>query len=147
MAASTAGRPVASLVEAEAAYRGSAAFEEDRAFFRETLAGVQPALFPSATVAPVGGQCRARHTFTVDAGLVRRIRDAGGSPFAYLAATFAAYFSRVHRTEELVLGVPFRNRHTDAELDTVGQLANNLPLCVPARSHRRPRWARWPAQA
>ncbi|MFF2194575.1 amino acid adenylation domain-containing protein [Streptomyces sp. NPDC058157] len=134
VAASTAGRPVASLVEAEAAYRGSAAFEEDRAFFRETLAGVQPALFTRATVAPVGGRRRARHTFTVDAGLVRRIRDAGGSPFAYLAATFAAYFSRVHRTEELVLGVPFRNRHTDAELGTVGQLANNLPLRVPVGS-------------
>ncbi|MFJ8159311.1 amino acid adenylation domain-containing protein [Streptomyces sp. NPDC096136] len=130
-AASPSAGTTASLVEAEAAYRASDAFEEDRAHFREALAGVRPALFTRATVAPVGGRRRDRHTFTVDAGLVRRIRGAGGSPFSYLAAAFAAYFSRVHRAEEFVLGVPLRNRRTDAELGTVGQVANNLPLRLP----------------
>ncbi|MGP3689118.1 amino acid adenylation domain-containing protein [Streptomyces sp. IBSNAI002] len=120
------------MVGADSAYRASGAFEEDRAYFRDALKGVQPALFTRATVAPAdGARRRARHTFTVDADLVRRIRGGGSSPFAFLAAAFAAYFSRVHRSEELVLGVPFRNRHSDAELETVGQLANNLPLRVP----------------
>ncbi|MGR4882546.1 amino acid adenylation domain-containing protein [Streptomyces sp. LARHCF249] len=140
MAAGTGAVPVdrpappsaTALVEADAAYRASGAFEEDRAYFRDALKGVQPALFTRATAAPAdAGRRRARHTFTVDADLVRRIRGGGSSPFAFLAAAFATYFSRVHRSEELVLGVPFRNRHSDADLETVGQLANNLPLRVP----------------
>ncbi|OEJ34299.1 amino acid adenylation domain-containing protein [Streptomyces subrutilus] len=124
---------VTALVEADSAYRASGAFEEDRAYFRDALAGVRPALFTRATAAPAdGARRRARHTFTVDADLVRRIRRGGSTPFAFLAAAFGAYFSRVHRTEELVLGVPFRNRRAESDLGTVGQLANNLPLRVPA---------------
>lgn len=123
---------VTTLVGADSAYRASAAFEEDRAYFRDALKGVQPALFTRASVAPAAGaRRRARHTFTVDADLVRRIRGGGSSPFAFLAAAFATYFSRVHRTDELVLGVPLRNRRSDADRATVGQLANNLPLRVP----------------
>ncbi|MFJ8015657.1 amino acid adenylation domain-containing protein [Streptomyces sp. NPDC096339] len=130
-AARPAPRSLAALVQADTAYRASGAFEEDRAHFRDALKGVEPALFTRATVPPAeGGRRRARHSFTVGADMVRRIRGGGSSPFAFLAAAFATYFSRVHRTEELVLGVPFRNRHSDEDLETVGQLANNLPLRV-----------------
>ncbi|MEU3712880.1 amino acid adenylation domain-containing protein [Streptomyces catenulae] len=122
------------LVEAEAAYRESADHERDRAFHREVLDGVVPALFTrNPARLPAGGPRRARHTFTVEAELVRRVRRDGTSPFAFVAAAFATYFGRVHRSEELVLGVPFLNRRDGAEREIVGQRANSLPVRVRLR--------------
>ncbi|MFI1799468.1 amino acid adenylation domain-containing protein [Streptomyces sp. NPDC020379] len=122
--------PLDTLVT-EDAYRASEAYEQDRAFHRQALDGAVPALFTRAVPQHAQGQRRSgRHTFTVEAALVERIRKGGSSPFSYLAAAFATYFTRVHRTDEIVLGVPFRNRRTDRELATVGQFANNLPLRV-----------------
>ncbi|MET9297463.1 amino acid adenylation domain-containing protein [Streptomyces sp. NPDC003077] len=119
------------LVAADAAYRDSADRERDRAFFRRALETAVPALFRrDGTKLPEGAPRRARHSFTVDAADVKAIRADGSSPFAFVAAAFAAYFSRIHRSEELVLGVPFLNRHSDRERETVGQVANNLPLRV-----------------
>ncbi|MFD5765410.1 amino acid adenylation domain-containing protein [Streptomyces sp. NPDC127049] len=119
------------FAEAEAAYQGSAEQERDRAFHREALAGVAPVLFPrSGERATDPAERRGHHTVTVDGELVARIRAGGSSPFAYVAAAFATYFARVHHAEEVVLGVPFLNRRTDAERDTAGQFANNLPLRV-----------------
>ncbi|MEU5431384.1 amino acid adenylation domain-containing protein [Streptomyces olivoreticuli] len=115
----------------EDAYRASEAHEQDRAFHRQALDGVVPALFTRAAAHRAEREQRSgRHTFTVEAALVERIRKGGSSPFSFIAAAFATYFSRVHRADEIVLGVPFRNRRTDHELRTVGQFANNLPLRV-----------------
>ncbi|MCC3770527.1 amino acid adenylation domain-containing protein, partial [Streptomyces sp. UNOC14_S4] len=110
----------------------STAYALDRAHHRQALEGVVPALF-TRSGAPRhqdGGRRDGMHTFTVEAALVERIRKGGSAPFPFIAAAFATYFSRVHRTDEIVLGVPFRNRHTDEELRTVGQFANNLPVRV-----------------
>ncbi|MCX4695322.1 non-ribosomal peptide synthetase [Streptomyces sp. NBC_01408] len=122
----------ADFAGADARYAGSAEQEADRAFHRAALDGVTPALFPrSPERLPLGGaERRGRHSFTVDGELVARIRKGGSSPFAFLAAAFASYFTRVHRTDEIVLGVPFLNRRTERELATVGQFANSLPLRV-----------------
>ncbi len=129
-AATTSGS-VTTLLEAAAAYEGSPAQERDRAYFREALAGVEPALFTAAP-APAGGvRGRVRHSFTVEADLVRRIRQGGSSPFAFLTASFATYLARIHRSDEAVVGVPFLNRRGTAELAAVGQVANSLPLRVP----------------
>ncbi|HZF87479.1 non-ribosomal peptide synthetase [Streptomyces sp.] len=121
---------VTTLLDAEAAYRASAAHAEDRAHHREALAGVTPALFPRAVAAQDAPVLRGRHTFTVDAALVRRIRGRGSSPFAFVAAAFATYLARVHNADEAVLGVPFLNRRSDAEKSAVGQVANSLPVRV-----------------
>ncbi|MGK4585674.1 amino acid adenylation domain-containing protein [Kitasatospora sp. HPMI-4] len=119
------------LLDSEAAYRGSAEYEQARVFHRERLEGVTPALFNrNLHRLPEGGQRSARHSFTVDEELVARIRKGGSSPFAFVAAAFATYLSRIHRADELVLGVPFLNRRTPQELATVGHFANNLPLRV-----------------
>ncbi|MFD1830372.1 amino acid adenylation domain-containing protein [Streptomyces desertarenae] len=119
------------FIEADAAYQDSAEQARDRAFHRELLDGVAPALFQRSADRPRGGTARrGHHTFTIDGALVRRVREGGNSPFAFVAAAFAAYFSRVHRSEEVVFGVPFLNRRTEAELGTAGQFANNLPLRV-----------------
>ncbi|WP_370415265.1 amino acid adenylation domain-containing protein [Streptomyces fradiae] len=128
-----AGTPtpsVATLLDAEAAYRASAAHEEDRAHHREALAGVAPALFTRTVAAGEAPVLRGRHSVTVDAALVRRIRALGSSPFAFVAAAFAAYLARAHRADEAVLGVPFLNRPSEAEKAVVGQVANSLPVRV-----------------
>ncbi|UUU31876.1 amino acid adenylation domain-containing protein [Streptomyces sp. CA-210063] len=120
------------FIEADAAYRTSAEREEDRAFHRAALEGVAPALFQrSPGRAARGARRRGHHTFTVPGDIVRRVRQAGGSPFAYVTAAFAAYLARVHRTDEVVLGVPFLNRRGGDERETAGEFANNLPLRVP----------------
>ncbi|MGW6946482.1 amino acid adenylation domain-containing protein [Streptomyces xanthophaeus] len=122
----------ADFTGADARYAGSAEQEADRAFHRAALAGVTPALFPRTPERlPEGGvQRRGRHSFTVDGELVARVRRGGSSPFAFLTAAFASYLARVHRAEEVVLGVPFLNRRTELERSTVGQFANSLPLRV-----------------
>ncbi|MEW1656697.1 amino acid adenylation domain-containing protein [Streptomyces sp. NPDC093707] len=116
------------FVEEEAAYRAGAESERDRAFHREALAGVSPALF--ARTADEGG--RGRHTLVVEGGLADRVRAAGLSPFAYLAAMFGTWLTRLHRSEEAVLGVPFLNRPADHHRDILGQFANTLPLRIVA---------------
>ncbi|MFE1334109.1 amino acid adenylation domain-containing protein [Streptomyces microflavus] len=122
------------LVEADVAYRRSTAYERDRSFHRTALAGISPALFARNPLKPADAeQPRVRHSFTVAAELATRIRRQGSSPFAFLSAALGTYLARIHHTEEVVLGVPFRNRSADAELTTVGQRANSMPLRVAQR--------------
>ncbi|MEU9120996.1 amino acid adenylation domain-containing protein [Streptomyces sp. NPDC048506] len=120
------------FVEEEAAYRAGAEGERDRAFHREALAGVAPALFPRT--AGEGG--RGRHSFVVDGSLADRLRAAGLSPFAYRATMFGIWLTRLHRTEEVVLGIPFLNRPADHHKDILGQFANTLPLRFAAPGER-----------
>ncbi|WP_431312972.1 amino acid adenylation domain-containing protein [Streptomyces silvensis] len=102
--------------------------ERDRAFYRDYLAGVAPALFPRSRTARQPG--RGRHSFTVGEEVVGRVVDAGASPFPYLLSAIAVCLSRYHREHEVVLGVPFSNRRTDEERATVGEFANNLPVRI-----------------
>ncbi|MFJ8254655.1 amino acid adenylation domain-containing protein [Streptomyces sp. NPDC094466] len=123
--------PHSVVVEADAAYRASAAHAHDLAFHRDAHRDTVPALFPrSAAAEAPAGPGRARYGFRVDASLVDRIREGGGSPFGHVAAAFATYFTRVHRSEQIVLGVPFLNRPDERTRSVVGQFANSLPLRV-----------------
>ncbi|WP_150239633.1 amino acid adenylation domain-containing protein [Nocardiopsis quinghaiensis] len=103
------------------------AASDDQEFYQKYLDGVSPALF---TRTSTGLSRRGRHSFTIDGKTVRRILEAGGSPLAYLASALSVVLSRVHRSSEVVLGVPFLNRRTEEEREVVGQFANNLPLRV-----------------
>lgn len=96
----------------------------DLAFYRNELDGVEPALFTRK--APGGSYRTARHTFTVE----RARTGEFGSTFAIVAAALTIYLSRIHRTDDVVFGVPLLNRRTDAERNTVGHFANALPLRV-----------------
>ncbi|QIB48238.1 amino acid adenylation domain-containing protein [Streptomyces aureoverticillatus] len=116
----------------EARYRDGADHGRDAAFHREALAGVMPALFTRNPAALAGERRRVRRSFTVDADQVERMRDAGFSPFAYIAAMLGLYLSRVHRDGETVIGVPFLNRPDAHQRDIAGQFANTLPLRVPS---------------
>ncbi len=120
------------FLEEEAAYRAGAEGDRDRAFHREALAGVAPALF---TRTPGGGG-RGRHSFVVDGRIVEQVRAAGLSPFAYLTAMFGTWLTRLHRSQEVVLGVPFLNRPEGHHKDILGQFANTLPLRLAAHGGR-----------
>ncbi|MCA1671278.1 MAG: condensation domain-containing protein, partial [Actinobacteria bacterium] len=117
-------------VAAEAEYRGSARQQADRAYFRQVLDGVEPALFTRK--APSGSRRTGRHSFTVERELVNRIRDRGESPFVFISAAVSIYLSRVHRSGDVVLGIPLLNRYGQQAKNTVGHFANTLPLRVSA---------------
>ncbi|MBN0042924.1 amino acid adenylation domain-containing protein [Streptomyces actuosus] len=118
------------FVEEDAAYRTGADSDQDRAFYRDYLADVTPALFTRTTGG--GPRERGRHSFTIDGSLVDRVRDAGHWPFTYVAAVLGTCLTRLHRSEEVILGVPFLNRPTKRHRDVLGQFANTLPLRVAA---------------
>ncbi|WP_055591616.1 amino acid adenylation domain-containing protein [Streptomyces hirsutus] len=123
------------FVEDDAAYHAGADGDRDRAFHREYLLGVQPALFTRRRGDGPRGE-RSRHSFAIDGALVGRIRAAGFWPFTYVAAMLGTYLTRLHRSEEVVLGVPFLNRSTGPHRDVFGQFANTLPLRVAAPGGR-----------
>ncbi|MFD5516989.1 amino acid adenylation domain-containing protein [Streptomyces sp. NPDC127066] len=118
------------FVEEDAAYRSGRDGDRDRAFYRDYLLGVTPALFARTTNS--GPRERGRHSFVIDGALVDRVRAAGYWPFTYVAAMLGTYLTRLHRSEEVVLGVPFLNRPTERHRDVLGQFANTLPLRVAA---------------
>ncbi|GAA3737428.1 non-ribosomal peptide synthetase [Salinactinospora qingdaonensis] len=115
-------------VEEDARYRASHRHEEDLAFFRDALAGVEPALFPRRF--PSGARRTRRHAFTLERSLITESKKRGESPFTLFSAAVALYLSRIHRTDEVVLGIPLLNRAGKETKQTVGEFANTLPLRV-----------------
>ncbi|WP_432125503.1 amino acid adenylation domain-containing protein [Streptomyces sp. bgisy082] len=122
------------FVQEDVAHHTGTDGDRDRAFFREYLSGAAPALFTRTT--DRGPRERGRDSFVVDGVLVGRVRAAGFSPFAYLAAVLGTYLARLHRSEEVVLGVPFLNRPAEHHKRILGQFANTLPLRVAAHGGR-----------
>ncbi|MYS60179.1 MULTISPECIES: non-ribosomal peptide synthetase [Streptomycetaceae] len=118
------------VLDDERGYRESERYERDREHFRTVLREITPPLFTRR--ADSGRRRSARHSFTLPKDAVERIRARGRSPFAFIAAAFAVYLSRVHRTDDVVLGVPLFNRRGQAQRRTVGHFANTLPLPVRA---------------
>jgi amino acid adenylation domain-containing protein len=114
-------------VSDDASYRASARHDEDREYFRAALDGVVPSLFDRQ--APSGSRRSAQYSFTLPRELLDEVERRGESMFAVLAAAFATYLCRVHRSDEVVLGVPLLNRR-GAHLRTVGHFVNTLPLRV-----------------
>ncbi|MFD7665031.1 amino acid adenylation domain-containing protein [Streptomyces sp. NPDC059788] len=114
------------FVAEEVAYRAGAQAGQDRAFHRAALAGATPVLFSRTA----GDSGRGRHSFVVEGRLADRVRAAGLSPFSYIAAMFGTWLTRLHRSEEAVLGIPFLNRPEDRHKNICGHFANALPLRV-----------------
>ncbi|XVS67123.1 amino acid adenylation domain-containing protein [Actinosynnema sp. CA-299493] len=117
---------------AEDTYVGSARHEEDRAFFAQAVAGVEPVLFTRR--APRGRRRTRRYSFPLERALVDAVRDRGESPFVVFSAAVALYLAKVHQVDEVVLGVPVLNRSGALAKQTVGQFANTLPLRVDTRA-------------
>ena len=117
------------FVRAEREYRASPEWAADREYFVETYRDVEPALF--ARSGSVGSRRRRHHTLRVNPGTAQRVRDTGRSIFAFTAAGIGEYLRRIHRGRDIIIGVPFLNRSSDAELRTVGCMVNMLPLRIP----------------
>jgi polyketide synthase 12 len=120
------------FVRSEREYRGSPEWAADREYFVEKYRDVEPALF--ARSGSVCSRRRRHHTLRVNPETVQRIRDTGRSIFAFTAAAIGEYLGRVHRGRDIVIGVPFLNRSSDAELRMVGCMTNMLPLRIPGDS-------------
>ncbi|WP_425443753.1 amino acid adenylation domain-containing protein [Streptomyces pini] len=116
-------------LEDEERYRNSPQYGRDRDHFRTALAGAVPPLFTRR--APSGSRGSGRHSFGLPREAAERIRERGQSPFAFVTAAFAAYLSRVHLADDVVIGVPLFNRRGRTQRRTVGHFANTLPLRVP----------------
>ena len=117
------------FVCAEREYHGSPEWVADREYFVREYRDVKPALF--ARSGSVRSRHRQRHTLRVNPERAQRIRDTGRSIFAFTAAALGEYLRRVHRGRDIIIGVPFLNRSSDAELSTVGCVVNMLPLRIP----------------
>ena len=120
------------FVRASSEYRDSPEWAADKEYFVTNYRDVEPALFTR------GGSVRSRrrryHTLRVTPVTAQRIRDTGRSVFAFTAAALGEYLRRVHRGGDIVLGVPFLNRSSEAEFRTVGCMVNMLPLRLPVDS-------------
>jgi polyketide synthase 12 len=117
------------FVRAEREYRASPQWAANREYFVEKYRDVEPALFTCS--GSIRSRRRRHHTFRVNPETAQRIRDTGRSIFAFTAAGLGEYLGRVHRGKDIVIGVPFLNRTSDAELRMVGCMTNMLPLRIP----------------
>ncbi|KAB0563526.1 non-ribosomal peptide synthetase [Pseudomonas palleroniana] len=115
------------VIEADG-YTQSEQYQEDRAYFSAMLSGVEPALFNRKL--PAGARATSRHAITLERSLLAAVRERGESPFLFISAAVALYLARVHRVDEVVLGIPVLNRSDRSTKAVVGHFANTLPLRI-----------------
>ncbi|WP_280234395.1 non-ribosomal peptide synthetase [Nocardia cyriacigeorgica] len=115
------------LLDAEQDYRFSAEWQADRAALLDHIGDAVPALF-TRTATPTA--VRGHRVVRLDKAYLDRLRATGTSSFAYSAAALGAYLCAVHRTEEVMLGVPMLNRETPVALAAGGHVTNMLPVRV-----------------
>lgn len=113
-------------IELDQEFRASQGHSAAQEYFHTELAGLEPALYQRRE--PAGGRRSARHHFTVERELIERIRSRGYSVFAFMTGVLCLYLSRVHRTDDVCVGVPLLNRPSATEQQMVGHFANTLPL-------------------
>ncbi|MEU1547072.1 non-ribosomal peptide synthase/polyketide synthase [Nocardia sp. NPDC005745] len=125
---------LASLTQAELAYRESPRFESDRAHWAGRVAGLDGAT-------NLAGRCAPRCATNRIAGralapeLVERIGSLAASEDSTIAvvllAAFAAYLGRLTDRDEAVLSLPVTARTTAALRRSAGMLSNIVPLRLP----------------
>jgi len=119
------------LIEEEAAYRGSDAFERDKAYWNHRFRDRPPVTGLTETLASPADEC-LRTTCTLPPEAIGRLAAATGLSDqgwpAIVIAAVAAYLHRVTGTQDVILGMPVTGRRTPASLRTPGMLANILPL-------------------
>ncbi|QEU88461.1 non-ribosomal peptide synthase/polyketide synthase [Streptomyces viridosporus] len=122
------------LVGMDAAYRSSDAFEADRAWWAEKLAG-RPEPVSLSAKEPTAARGLLRRTEYLNAGAAERLRDAAreaGVPWpCMMTAAVSVYLHRLTGAEEIVLGLPVTTRLGRAARGVPGMVSNVLPLRVP----------------
>ncbi|WP_078911017.1 non-ribosomal peptide synthetase [Streptomyces sp. NRRL WC-3742] len=134
------GTPLGSvdvLTEAEASYRNSPDFAEDRRHWREELASLpRPVSLTGRTAA---GPARRRHRELdrLDGPSADRLRSAaarlGTGLAGLMTAATALFTSRATGESEVVIGFTVPGRGPGAELTVPGVMANIVPLRVRVR--------------
>ncbi|MFJ7072212.1 amino acid adenylation domain-containing protein [Streptomyces sp. NPDC098781] len=125
------------LVEDDAAYRASPAFEADRAHWRERFAD-RPEAPRLAGRGALPSWTSLRRTTHLSPTATERLRDLAGRLRAtwpdVLIAAQALYTSRATHRPDVVLGLPMMGRLGSAALRVPGMVMNVLPLrlSVPA---------------
>ncbi|MGX7824528.1 amino acid adenylation domain-containing protein [Actinokineospora sp. 24-640] len=130
--------PVSALIDADAAYRASDQFAQDRAYWTDrfaarprpvTLAG-RPATIPGDHLRLPGPVDPA------DAATLRTAaREAGASWPAVVVAGIAAYLHRRSEAADIVLGLAVAARQDRATKAIPGMVSNSVPLLVQVAPH------------
>ncbi|WP_018788712.1 non-ribosomal peptide synthetase [Micromonospora sp. CNB394] len=138
--AATPLRPLRDMIEADAAYRASAAFATDRAFWTERFAD-RPAVTGLAPGTPTTAHRfrRVEHRLaeSVSAGLTATGQEVRATWVEALLAAVAVYLHRLTGGRDVVLGLPVMGRLGSATARVPGTAVNVLPLRVavdPAQS-------------
>ncbi|MDL4774583.1 non-ribosomal peptide synthetase [Actinomadura xylanilytica] len=124
------------VLAAEAAYRESAKFERDRAYWTERFADRPVAVGLAGDTAAPTADHLSRITLVPPgpaaalAAGARRLRTA--TQGLAIAAT-AAYVARMTGTDDVILGLAVSGRTTQVALDTPAMLSTVLPLRVAVR--------------
>ncbi|NJP75297.1 condensation domain-containing protein, partial [Streptomyces sp. C1-2] len=124
------------LMDADAEYRASADFAQDRQYWTERLAGLPRAIGLSGREPSGTPRELTRHTLHVPAGAAAELRSSarrlGTSVSGLALAANAVYMHRATGQDDLVLGVPVLGRKT-ALRDIPGMTANIIPLRLAVR--------------
>ncbi|MBP2478992.1 amino acid adenylation domain-containing protein [Crossiella equi] len=123
--------PLATLVEADAAYRASARYAADREFWAGYVADLpEPVSLSARPAAPARiPRCRtSRLPPETTEALTLAAHRAGTSPATALTAAVAAFLQRMTGRGEQVLGLPTASRCSRATRTTPGLIATAVPL-------------------
>jgi L-serine---[L-seryl-carrier protein] ligase len=123
------------IAEEDAAYRRSARFADDRAYWIERLAGRPPAVGLAGRPAPAGHRVH-RHTGYLPVSLVDALGGVARSTAAtwpsVVVAAVAGYVRRHTNAPEVVLGFPVSGRWGATAKRTPGMMSTILPLRLAA---------------
>jgi nonribosomal peptide synthetase DhbF len=134
------GTPLGSfgdLVDADAAYRGSEAFEADRRFWLDALAGRREAASISGRDATGVARTFRRRFEHIAPANADRLRSAAGDlctslPGLFVAAS-ALYVACATGQEDVTVGVPALGRGGGAQQGVPGMMSNVLPVRIAVR--------------
>ncbi|WP_250523644.1 MULTISPECIES: non-ribosomal peptide synthase/polyketide synthase, partial [unclassified Caballeronia] len=127
---------LADLLDNDAEYRASSAFENDRQFWHEYMAGCPEPVILSACMAPepmpaeAYSQASARIRLSPDTtARMRDMAERNGTTWPQImTAVMAAYVARLSGQPEVVLGLPVTARVGRLARSVPGMLSNALPL-------------------
>ncbi|MGS0894732.1 amino acid adenylation domain-containing protein [Burkholderia stagnalis] len=126
----------ADVIDADRAYRASAACETDRAYWRAYCTGLDdvPTLCAGTSLPSEIAVC---HTTPVPAALVERLHGFAGECGTHwinvLVAAFGAFVGRATSRRDVTIGVPMMNRLGGAAASVPCTTANVLPLSLDVR--------------
>ncbi|OZM72919.1 non-ribosomal peptide synthetase [Amycolatopsis antarctica] len=127
---------LADVLAEEKAYRDSAQYEKDRAYWRERLAGLptEPGLAPAPATQATGFLRRSAETPPDTAERLREVARAAGTSWTTLLFTAtAAYVHRVTGATDVVLGMPVAARTGKAMRSTPAMVSNAVPVRLTVR--------------